>query len=355
MIDELISFPHRREQLMRKGAISKVVKMVKPIRDNDQYIIPESSLTWTELLRLEWLTKPFDRPTFYEEMSREGDDEKSLGQLPTPLENMFGTASSLYLYIPEEQTPETPFESIASIIGVPLTDIKLSRDAQTLTADNIIEYVRQTHKPIGFIDIDANTEYFAKEDASTFRKVLVIVRVNNKIGVLLENNNDNYIMINLLPEKITDNWVIVESQPAPAVYPEARPKGLQKIISKGLRKIGAPAIVPVVVPAAAPVKKGIAKVLPKSAIKEPVAPSLAPAIEPAVESVKKGIAKIGAPIVKAPTEVTTEAVAPATVALSVAPATASAAVIPSMTSVKKGIAKIQKKNNTLRRSAAAEP
>lgn len=301
MIDELISFPHRREQLMRKGAISKVVKMVKPIRDNDQYIIPESSLTWTELLRLEWLTKPFDRPTFYEEMSREGDDEKSLGQLPTPLENMFGAATSLYLYIPEEQTPESPFESIASIIGVPLTDIKLSRDAQILTSDNIIEYVRQTHKPIGFIDIDANTEYFAKDDTSTFRKVLVIVRVNNKIGVLLENNNDNYIMINLLPEKITDNWIIVESQPAPAVYPEVRPKGL--------RKIGAPVTSEVAV---------------------------APAVVPAVVPLKKGIAKIGKPVIQAPTEAISE-VQPA------AP-------------VKKGLSKIGKKN-TLRRNtpSAAEP
>jgi hypothetical protein len=54
---------------MRKGAISKVVKMVKPIRDNDQYIIPEGSSDWNswwELLRSEWfnaegdVARPFD-------------------------------------------------------------------------------------------------------------------------------------------------------------------------------------------------------------------------------------------------------------------------------------------------------
>jgi hypothetical protein len=139
-----------------------------------------------------------------------------------------------------------------------------------------------------------------KEADSTFRKVLVIVRINNQIGILLENNNDNYIMINLLPEQITDNWIIVDSQPAPAVYPEVRPKGL--------RKIGAPVTSEVAV---------------------------APAVAPAVVPLKKGIAKIGKPVIQAPTEAISE-IQPA------AP-------------VKKGLAKIPKKNNTLRRSTAAEP
>ena len=293
MIDELISFPHRREQLLRKGAISKVSKILKPIRDIDQYIIPESSLVWTELLRMEWLTKPFDRPAFYEELSREGDEEKLLGQLPKPLQAIFGAATPLQLYIPEEQQGETQFLSIASMINVPLASIHVEANAQTLERDNLIEYVRQTHKPIGFIDIDTDTIQFAKEADSTFRKVLVIVRINNQIGILLENNNDNYIMINLLPEQITDNWIIVDSQPAPAVYPEVRPKGL--------RKIGAP--ITAAVEAQAPVKRGLAKI-GKPAVKAPlaplapevvvpaVAPEVAPAVAPSVVPVSKGISKI---------------------------------------------------------------
>ena len=163
-----------------------------------------------------------------------------------------------------------------------MASIHVEANAQTLERDNLIEYVRQTHKPIGFIDIDTDTIQFAKEADSTFRKVLVIVRINNQIGILLENNNDNYIMINLLPEQITDNWIIVDSQPAPAVYPEVRPKGL--------RKIGAP--ITAAVEAQAPVKRGLAKI-GKPAVKAPlaVAPAVAPSA-PAVVPVSKGISKI---------------------------------------------------------------
>jgi hypothetical protein len=121
-------------------------------------------------------------------------------------------------------------------------------------------------------------------------------------------------MINLLPDQITDNWIIVDSQPAPAVYPEVRPKGL--------RKIGAP--ITAAIEAQAPVKRGLAKI-GKPAVKAPLAPL--------------------APAVVAP-EVAPEVVVPA-VAPSVAPA-----VVP----VAKGISKI-KKINTLRRNtpSAANP
>jgi hypothetical protein len=199
------------------------------------------------------------------------------------LQAIFGAATPLQLYIPEEQQGETPFLSIASIINVPLASIHVEANAQTLERDNLIEYVRQTHKPIGFIDIDTDTIQFAKEADSTFRKVLVIVRINNQIGILLENNNDNYIMINLLPEQITDNWIIVDSQPAPAVYPEVRPKGL--------RKIGAPIGTPITaaVEAQAPVKRGLAKI-GKPVVKAPLAE--APSVAPAVVPISKGISKI---------------------------------------------------------------
>jgi hypothetical protein len=49
VIDELIRFPARRKQIMSQGKISKLSTILQPIRQGDQYIIPESSPTWTNL------------------------------------------------------------------------------------------------------------------------------------------------------------------------------------------------------------------------------------------------------------------------------------------------------------------
>jgi hypothetical protein len=70
VIDELIRFPMRRKQLMTRGQISKVTKIMEPIRQGDEYIIPEGTPTWTNLLRFEWTKQALETPLYYEEMSR---------------------------------------------------------------------------------------------------------------------------------------------------------------------------------------------------------------------------------------------------------------------------------------------
>ena len=69
VLDELVRFPARRKQLLTRGDISRVSKIMEPIRQGDEYIIPESSPTWTNLLRLEWTRQILEEPEYYEEMS----------------------------------------------------------------------------------------------------------------------------------------------------------------------------------------------------------------------------------------------------------------------------------------------
>jgi hypothetical protein len=78
VIDELVRFPARRKQLMRRGYISKVTKIMEPIRQGDEYIIPEASPTWTNLLRFEWTKTVLEKPLYYEEMSREVNESEEL-------------------------------------------------------------------------------------------------------------------------------------------------------------------------------------------------------------------------------------------------------------------------------------
>ena len=67
IIDELVRFPARRKQLMTSGEVSKISKILQPIHDGDQYIIPEVPTTWTNLLRLDWTRHVIEEKKYYEE------------------------------------------------------------------------------------------------------------------------------------------------------------------------------------------------------------------------------------------------------------------------------------------------
>jgi len=67
LIEELIRFGGRRKQIF-EGRVSEITVLTGPIRENDQYIIPERSYTWTEMLRNDWTKVATDEPVFIEEM-----------------------------------------------------------------------------------------------------------------------------------------------------------------------------------------------------------------------------------------------------------------------------------------------
>jgi hypothetical protein len=56
LIEELIRFPVKREQLLKQD-VSQYVKITQAFRSGNQYIVPENLPAWTELLRMEWNKK----------------------------------------------------------------------------------------------------------------------------------------------------------------------------------------------------------------------------------------------------------------------------------------------------------
>lgn len=68
LIEELIRFGGRRKQMF-EGRVSEIAAITGAIRENDQYIIPERSYTWTEMLRNDWTKSSVDEPVFLEEMT----------------------------------------------------------------------------------------------------------------------------------------------------------------------------------------------------------------------------------------------------------------------------------------------
>lgn len=67
LIDELIMFRQKRQEILNK-AVKTTVDLKTAIRVNDQWIIPESSSSWIELMKRDWMIVSKEEPKFFEEM-----------------------------------------------------------------------------------------------------------------------------------------------------------------------------------------------------------------------------------------------------------------------------------------------
>jgi len=206
IIDELVRFPARRKQLMTKGEVSKISKIIQPIHDGDQYIIPEASTTWTNLLRLDWTRQVLEEKKYYEEMSREEEDvdkEVPKGNMPPLLAAILGEDTPLRLNVPEEGA----LMSFTGILGVTLEQLNVEYDATSLTREQMVNYVRITSKPIGMIDLrEEPIIQFVRPATGQFDRVTIMVFLPDQIGILVERDGDATVSIGLLPEQVQKRW-----------------------------------------------------------------------------------------------------------------------------------------------------
>jgi hypothetical protein len=94
LIEELIRFTIKRREIFMKN-ISRVSILDEPVREGDQYIVPEKSAAWAELLRSEWSTINPETPKFLEEMRKEPLEARLAPladntALPEGAKNLFG-------------------------------------------------------------------------------------------------------------------------------------------------------------------------------------------------------------------------------------------------------------------------
>ena len=83
LIEELIRFPPRRDQLLQEDNryVSKLVSIKQALRLGNTYIVPENSIEWSDLLRMECKRKTSEKAKFFEEISA------ATGPLPPPKED----------------------------------------------------------------------------------------------------------------------------------------------------------------------------------------------------------------------------------------------------------------------------
>jgi hypothetical protein len=224
IVDELVRFPARRLQLMSKGGISKVSGIIEPIRQGDQYIIPETSTSWINLLRLEWAKEIPEQPKYLEEMTRKDtvntgigvEETVPKGELPDELIEILGEDSPFRVNIPNiaEDKRDKPLLPFTAILGMSLAELGLENTATIFTKQSLQSYVKKKFKPIGMIDLtigggagsNAPTIQFYRPMKGKFTQVTILVFLPDKSGVLVEEEGSSLVNISKLPESVLEYW-----------------------------------------------------------------------------------------------------------------------------------------------------
>jgi hypothetical protein len=83
VVDELLLFPERRRQLL-ENMVKKTGTLTAAIQIGNQYIIPDTSPRWQELLSLMWVTDYEEEPTIMEEMSGDAPPDEEAPCVDAP-------------------------------------------------------------------------------------------------------------------------------------------------------------------------------------------------------------------------------------------------------------------------------
>jgi len=202
LMDELIRFPQRRKELRSLG-VKKLRAITGPIRTGDQYIIPENSTTWINLLRMDWMPK--DVPKFYEEMASEtGPEEPVKGpSLPADLAALLGP-NPYKLWTAKDDA------SLAKVLSVPLTDLDIEPGTVAIPRAALEAYVDLAGTSVGIVDPATGSISFVRAKENQDRAI-VIVYLADGFGLLTEKPGSPYVSVERMPATLLNKWDTVKT------------------------------------------------------------------------------------------------------------------------------------------------
>ena len=205
LLEELLRFPERRRQLLEKQ-VSPLVPLREPVQIKDQYIVPQASLAWQDMLRTDMIGSVKEVKKFYEEMSSEAAPRlpppvnEEAGALPAYVADLFGEGEELeglYLYRPA--LTETGMPSVQPFLvslGVFESDIGLDDGAMALTEDSMRQLTLLVRRPIIQIDLQgSNLEFHSFAPAKRLKDPTPLILV------ALDLDQGGPAMLSLSPTK----------------------------------------------------------------------------------------------------------------------------------------------------------
>jgi len=191
LFDEILRYAENRREIF-KNKVSRLVFLNEPIFIKDQYIIPENSLEWSELLRSGSVTRKSEASKFFEEFSsgqlaeKEEDDE--LVKLPS---NVIA-----YLELKDESkfkflvvTDKSSLNPILDYLGINNKYIKYDEITPSFNIKELIEISKDLKKYI--IQLNTLTEPFNLRRFTTIdnrQQSIILLITPEKTGFIVKNN-----------------------------------------------------------------------------------------------------------------------------------------------------------------------
>jgi len=222
LFEELLRFPERRKQLLEKQ-VSPLVTLKQAVQIQDQYIVPESTMAWYDLLHADVLGITQEKKKFFEEMSSDAPapiavpskEAAEIGKLPDDLINLlYGDeepTEQLYLYRPQgKEAPLSVLPFLVSLGTFP-SEIGLEDDALALTPESMRKLVLLARRPIIQINLMAG-----KLDQDAFGPAKRMKDPTPFILIAQDLEDGGPAMLSLSPEKPVP--VPISSLPLPLEF-----------------------------------------------------------------------------------------------------------------------------------------
>lgn len=244
LLEELLRFPDRKRELVEKG-VSTLVDLKDAVLIGDQYILPESSVAWYDLLRLDWIREAKEKKMYYEEMSRqekeaieqaveEQGEEEALEEQEAPssiqsteseaetisenltdiLKDLFGAndpkTKNLYL-LEAKGEPETPLLVYLQQLGTSPLELDLEEDVSTLTKEAIKKLAMFAEQPIIQINtIKDPPEVIAYAPAKKQRTPVPFILIITEDGPRLLSSSPSspsYVQLKAMPKGLLNIYM----------------------------------------------------------------------------------------------------------------------------------------------------
>lgn len=169
LLEELLRFPDRRNQLL-KGDVSSLVGLKDAVKIGTQYVLPENSIAWHDLLRLDWIQQGREVKKYYEEMSRapsetEEEERKTESKeeepveglaLPATLKELFGAddPKTAKLYLLKSEALGLPLNPYLVPLGTDAAALGMAEDSPVLDRDAVKRLTLHLRRPVLYINMN---------------------------------------------------------------------------------------------------------------------------------------------------------------------------------------------------------
>ncbi len=192
LIDELIQFRQRRNEIL-EDRVKTTVQLKTAVRIDNEWILPESSVSWIELLKLEWAKKTYEVPKYYEEIiqpsAEDGKEDRlrpeAMYSLSDEFLENFDTTSDKWALTSEET---------------------LRKVLQTQETINPSSISKNLSSPVFFISEDLRVALYLPQLVKEMPPIYVIVQQDGSFGLLVSNRDPSNpkIAFNDLPAKLQE-------------------------------------------------------------------------------------------------------------------------------------------------------